>query len=111
MPAAFVWLPLSASGRSHTRTDHVTGTLFVDKVPWNAGAIGSSGTTLVIYDRPRLVPFIEHRLQLVVFDDSKCLSNAAFVVFQADGRHVLARCPWPEYEHRQGFHDFLVPIY
>jgi len=108
--AALVVLPLSAYSQGQIQTQHITGTLFVDKVPWDAGAIGSSGTTLFIYEKPRFVPFIQHILQVVIFDDSKCVSAEAFVVLQPDLRHVLARCPWPEYQHKEGFHDFLVPL-
>jgi hypothetical protein len=108
--AALVVLPLSAYSQGRIQTQHITGNLFMDKVPWDAGAMGSSGTTLFIYEKPRLVPFIQHILQTVIFDDSECVSAEAFVVLQSDLRHVLARCPWPEYQHKEGFHDFLVPL-
>lgn len=108
-PAAFVLLPLAAGVPS--ASEHVAGNLYVGKVRWDAGAMGSSGTTLLLYERSRFAPFVQHRLQRVVFDDAKCLSDQAFVVLQPDGRHVLARCPWPEYTHREGFHDFVVPLY
>jgi hypothetical protein len=109
--AAFVLLPLSVRSSDTIASEHVVGNLYVDKVHWDAGAMGSSGTTLLLYEKPRLVPFVEHHLQRIVFDDAKCLSDKAFVVLQPDRRHVLARCPWPEYLHREGFHDFLVPLY
>jgi hypothetical protein len=111
VPAAMVWLPLSARSSGPIATQHVAGELYVDKWRWDAGAFGSSGTILLLYEKPRLVPFVEHRLQRVVFDESKCQSDRAFVVMQADRRHALARCPWPEYLQRPGFHDFLVPLY
>jgi len=72
--------------------------------------MGSSGTTLLIYEKPLFAPFIKHNLRTVVFDDSKCVSAEAFAVLQPDLRHVLARCPWPEYLHKAGFPDFLVPL-
>ena len=111
VPAALAWLPLTARDPGPVETSYIAGTLFVKKFHWDAGAMGSSGTTLLIYDKPRFIPFIEHSLQRVVFDDAKCSSDKAFVMLEADGRHVLARCPWHEYQHRQGFHDFLVPLF
>jgi hypothetical protein len=111
VPMALVVLPLSAYTQGSIKTEHIAGNLYFDKLPWDAGAMGSSGTTLLIYERPASVPFMVHDLQRVVFDDGKCISNKALVLLQTDGRHVLARCPWPEYEHKQGFHDFLVPLF
>jgi len=111
LPIALVWLPLAASSQGPIRTEHITADLYFDKVHWDAGAMGSSGTTLLIYRRPSQAPFIEHDLQRVVFDDAKCESDGAFIVLQTDGRHALARCPWHEYDHRQGYHDFLVPLF
>jgi hypothetical protein len=111
VPVAFVLLPLSAPSGGTIAPEHVVGNLYVDKVHWDAGAMGSSGTTLLLYEKPRLVPFVKHHLQRIVFDDAKCLSDKAFVILQPDRRHVLARCPWPEYLHKEGFHDFLVPLY
>jgi hypothetical protein len=109
--AAFVVLPLSAYSQGQIKTEHVAGTLFVEKIPWDEGALGSSGTTLLIYETPRFVPFIRHNLVTVVFDDSNCVSTEAFAVLQPDLRHVLARCPWYEYQQKEGFHEFLVPIF
>ncbi len=108
VPCALIWLPLSAYSQFPIETEHIAGTLFVKKIRWDAGAMGSSGINFLIYDKP--VPFAEHGLQTVIFDDRKCISANAFLVLQPDGRHVLARCPWYEYQHRQGFHDFLVPL-
>jgi hypothetical protein len=106
---ALVWLPMLASPPQFPiKTEPIAGTLYVRKVRWDAGAMGSSGTNLFIYDRPRSVPFVQHMLREVVFDDAKCQSSEAFVVLQADGRHVLARCP---YGDKVGFHDFLVPLF
>src|SRR6188768_3521333 len=76
--AALLVLPLSAYSQGQIRTEHITGTLFVDKIPWDAGALGSSGTTLLIYEKPRFVPFIRHNLTRVIFDDSECVSADAF---------------------------------
>ena len=111
VPIAMVVLPWSAISQGPRRTEQVAGSLYVDKVPWDAGALGSSGTTLMIYQRSAFLPFMVHDLQRVVFDDAKCVSDKAFVVLQPDGRHVLARCPWPEHASQQGFHDFLVPLF
>jgi hypothetical protein len=101
----------AASLKMTIRSGHIAGDLYYDKVLWDAGAIGSSGTTLRIYERPGHFRFIERTLKSVVFDDAKCESDKAYVTLQADGRHVMARCPWLEYEHKQGSHDFLVPLY
>lgn len=110
VPIAAVVLLLACSpGPIKTRL--IAGELFVDQVRWDAGAMGSSGTTLLLYQKPRFAPFLEHHLQRVVFNDSKCRADEAFVVLQPDKRHVLARCPWPEYSRKAGFHDFLVPLY
>ena len=111
VPVALLWLPLLAHSQGPIVTEHISGTLFVEKVRWDAGAMGSSGTTLIISDKPRFVPFVEHRFRKINFNDTVCLSRKAFVVLQPDARHVLARCPWPEYQHKDGFHDFLVPLY
>ena len=108
---ALVLLPLSAQSSGAIASEHVAGDLYVDKVSWDAGAMGSSGTTLLLYEKPRFAPFIKHQLKRVVFDDAKCQSDEAFVVLRPDHRHVLARCPWPEYLHREGFHDFLLPLH
>jgi len=54
--AALVVLPLAAHTQGDTQTGHIAGALFVDKVPWDAGAMGSSGTTLLIYEIPN--PFL-----------------------------------------------------
>ena len=111
VPIALVWLPLTAVSQGPIITEQIAGNLYFDKVPWDAGAMGSSGTTLLIYERPANMPFIRHSLQRVVFDDAKCESDRAFVVVQADARHALARCPLREDEHKQGFHDFRVPLF
>jgi hypothetical protein len=103
-------LPLSGLRQGPIETQHIAGQLFTDRVSWDAGGFGSSGTTLFIYEKPRPLPFLRHDLQRVVFDNRKCASSEAFAVLQPDGRHVIARCPWNEYEHKQGYHDFLVPL-
>ncbi len=110
VPIALLGLPLAARTQGPVKTDHISGTLFVDKVPWDTGAL-DSGTTLLIYDKPRSLPFIQHSLRTIILNDSKCVSSKAFVLLQADGRHILARCPLYEHQGAQGFHDFLVPIF
>jgi hypothetical protein len=109
LPVALVLLPLAGFSQFPIKTEHLAGSLFVKKVHWDAGAVGSSGTTLQIYQKPRFAPFIEHNLQSVRFDDAWCKSDKSFLELQRDRKHVLARCPWHDPE-RQGFHDFLVPI-
>lgn len=113
-PAAALWMFVQAlSSSSAVETQKITPTLLVDKTIWDVGAMGSSGTILSIYERPRYAPFLRHDLQRVRFDDAKCQAQSAFVVLQPDQRHVLARCPapWPEYQHQTGSHDFFVPLY
>src|SRR5215469_13754404 len=101
VPVEMVMLPLSAISQGPIKTEHIEGNLYFDKIPWDADALGSSGTTLSIYEKAAVIPFVRHDLQRVVFDDAKCLSEKALVVLQPDRRHALARCPWPQYEHRR----------
>jgi hypothetical protein len=111
-PAAALWMFVQTLAvLQPVETQQLTRTLFVDKTTWDAGAMGSSRTNLWIYEKPRYAPFLHHSLQWVRFDDTKCQAKQAFAVLQPDRRHVLARCPWPEYQHQTGFHDFLVPLY
>ena len=75
--AALVVLPLSClilRGRDPDRTHRRDNASFVRIriTPWDAGALGSSGTTLLIYEKPRFVPFnCRRNLTTVVFDDSE----------------------------------------
>ena len=39
VPAALVWLPLSGHSQGEIQTEHITGSLFVDKVHWDAGLL------------------------------------------------------------------------
>ena len=56
---AFVLLPLSAGSGGTIASEHVVGNLYFDRVPWDAGAMGSSGTTRLLYEKPRLLPFLK----------------------------------------------------
>jgi hypothetical protein len=108
--AAFVLLPLSA-GYAGISESNVAGDLYFAKCRWDAGAFGSSGIKLALYRKPRLAPFLIHNIGAVVFDDAKCDTERAYMVLDPDGRHILARCPWPAYSHRPGFHEYRVPVY
>ena len=110
VPVALVVLPLSWAAAGPVGTEHVGGKLYMGRLSWDAGALGSSGHTLVFFEKPSFPPFVERRLQRVVFGDTKCQSNKAFAELQPDGEHVLVRCPWYDSD-RPGTHDFLIPLY
>ncbi len=111
LPAAVavLWLPLLAWRDSGNQTEHVAGTIFIEKHHWDKGALGSSGTTLWIYNRPRVFPAVEH-VQKVTFDDAGCNSEQAFVVLQSGGDQALARCYMYENDDGPVYHDVLVPL-
>ncbi len=77
---------------------------------WDAGAMGSSGVDIWIYRTPRYLPFLQRTIHSIRFDDMKCNSKAARLILQPDRRHVIARCPYFDYQHMQGYHDFLIPL-
>ncbi len=111
-PMACLFLTLGLLFRTEPqRREPIGNGFFVSKVHWDAGAMGSSGTNLLISYQPHYLFFLERDVNWVRFDDAKCNAEEAFLVVQPDRRHVLARCPWHSYEHKDGYHDFLVPLY
>lgn len=106
----FLALGLLFAGE-RTGKQPIGDSFYVSRVHWDAGAMGSSGTNLLLSYQPAYFPFFEHDVNWIRFDDEKCYSARAFVVIQPDRKHVLARCPWYDSQHKDGYHDFLVPLY
>lgn len=71
----------------------LTEPYIVEKSPWDTDASGNSGMDLMVFYRPRLLPFVRHLVQRASFGDDECLSKAATVQANMVARTVHFHCP------------------
>jgi hypothetical protein len=70
--------------------------LVYDVNPWiNAGG-GHAGVDVKIYYRPPFLPFLQHKIRTIPFNNRECNSFAATATTVPDRKVIVGRCPsWP----------------
>jgi len=76
---------------------------------WGKGSPGNSGSELLIYYQPRLIPLLRHDLVHVPFNNHQCNAGAAYAELGPIPKTILAHCPhWPS--QGPGSEDRLIPL-
>jgi hypothetical protein len=75
----------------------INAKLAYQKLPWGGDEVGeNSGIKLVVYSRPRFVPFLRRDAQLIFLNNRQCHTDEAVAVPGPNPRTVLVQCPrWP----------------
>jgi len=71
----------------------LTGPYILEKSPWDTDASGNSGLDMIVFYRPRLVPFMRHLSQRASFGDDECNPGAATAQTDPQRRTVHFHCP------------------
>jgi hypothetical protein len=71
----------------------LAGPYVLEKSPWDTDGTGNSGLDMIVFYRPRLIPFVRHTSQRASFGDDECNPGAATVQVDPEKRMVHFHCP------------------
>lgn len=71
----------------------LSGPYILEKSPWDTDGAGNSGLDMIVFYRPRLIPFLRHNSQRASFGDDECDPQAATVQTDPEKRMVHFHCP------------------
>jgi hypothetical protein len=71
----------------------LAGPYILEKSPWETDASGNSGLDMIVFYRPRLIPFLRHISQRASFGDDECNPGAATAQADPQRRTVHFHCP------------------
>jgi hypothetical protein len=71
----------------------LSGPYILERSPWDTDASGNSGIDLIVFYRPRVVPFLRHISQRASFGDDECNPREATVEADPQSQMVHFHCP------------------
>ena len=71
----------------------IGGPYHCERLPWETSGTEVPGVNLMIFYRPRFVPFLQRQVQLGEFNAVECDPLAAAALLLPDKRNVLFYCP------------------
>lgn len=81
----FDWAPADISS--------IGGPYILEKSPWDTDAAGNTGVDLIVFYRPRFVPFLRHLKERASFSNAECRAEAASVEADLKAHTVHFHCP------------------
>lgn len=79
--------------RSHAEVFSIGGPYLCERSPWATTATEVPGVDVKVFYRPRMAPFLRHRVQLSAFNSEQCEASASTASILPGAREVLFHCP------------------